>query len=429
MKQFDAVNAFVNASLDETIYMRPPPGQRGKGDKVPLLKKALYGLRKSPLLWQRHLTASLTGLGFDPVSQEPCVLINNGVIVFFYVDDIIVAYRKEQEGEAESFIEGLKAKYKLSGGEDIQWFLGIEVVRDRGTNRTWLSQSAYIDKIASLIDTDQPEKAPRVPMGPEEWNPYRGEATRQSVKRYQRKIGSLLYAAVITRPDVAFAVSRLSRFSLNPGPEHHQAADRILRYLTVNRGLALQYGGTEEFVVASDASFADDPSDRKSSQGFAMKLFGGLIAWRANKQDTVTTSTTEAELLALSQAAKEAIFTRRLLTSLKVSLDEDITRILCDNRQTIRLVSAEVAKLQTKLKHVDIHNHWLRQEVERGSISVEYVRSGEMIADGLTKALQAEKFEIFRRQVGLVDISERLKKRRTKELQEDDLEALLLGPR
>ena len=135
--------------------------------------------------------------------------------------------------------------------------------------------------------------------------------------------------------------------------------------------------------------------DRKSSQGFATKLFGGLIAWRANKQNTVTTSTTETELLALSQAAKEAIFTR-LLTSLKVTLYEDIMRILCDNGQTIRL------------------------GVERGSISVEYVRSGEMIADGLTKALQAEKFEIFRRQVGLVDISEKLRERRTKEFQEDD---------
>jgi hypothetical protein len=427
MKQYDAVNAFVNASIDEVIYMRMPPGRRGAGDKILLLKKALYGLRKSPLLWQRHLTASLKGLSFNPVPQEPCVLINNGIIVFFYVDDIIVAYRRRQEGEAQCLITGFQERYKLSGGDDIQWFLGIEVLRDRKARSTWLSQSSYIDKIASLVDSEG--KITKTPMSDVELMPYEGKATRQSIKKYQRKVGSLLYAAVITRPDVAFAVSRLARFNINPGPQHHDAADRVLRYLKTFRGLALQYGGDDEFVVASDSSFADNTQDRKSSQGFAMKLFGGLIAWRASKQDTVTTSTTEAELLALSQAVKEAIFTRRLLTSLKVSLDEDITRIMCDNQQTIRLVNAEVAKLQTKLKHVDIHNHWLRQEVEKGVITIEYVKSEDMIADGLTKALQTGKFEVFRDQVGLVDISERLMERRFKELQEDDLETLLLGPR
>jgi hypothetical protein len=249
------------------------------------------------------------------------VLINNGVIVFFYVDDIIVDYKRAHEAEAQQYIEGLKAKYQLSGGQDVQWFLGIEVIRERSTRRTWLSQSAYIDKITGLIDTEASMRGePRVPMGTEEYRPYQGEATKQSIKRYQRKVGSLLYAAVITRPDVAFAVSRLSRYALNPGPQHHQAVDRILRYLKKYRGLALQYGRNDDFTVASDASFADDPEDRKSPQGFAMTLFGGLIAWRASKQDTVTTSTTEAELLALSQAAKEAIFTRRLLINLGVSL-------------------------------------------------------------------------------------------------------------
>jgi hypothetical protein len=116
-----------------------------------------------------------------------------------------------------------------------------------------------------------------------------------------------LYAAVATRVDIAFAVSRLARFLTNPSPEHHAAADRVLSYLKRHRGLGLQLGGGDHFTVASDASFADNTLDRKSSQAYVMPLFGGVIGWRANKQNTVTTSTTEAELLALSQASKEGL--------------------------------------------------------------------------------------------------------------------------
>ena len=104
----------------------------------------------------------------------------------------------------------------------------------------------------------------------------------------------------------------------------------------------------QAFLCASDASFADNSTDRKSSQGYVMTLFGGPIAWRANKQDTVTTSSTEAELLALSQTAKEAIFLSRLFKAMQLDLDEPLV-IQCDNRQTIRLVYKESAKLQTKL--------------------------------------------------------------------------------
>ena len=101
------------------------------------------------------------------------------------------------------------------------------------------------------------------------------------------------------------------------------AANRVLLYLENTRGLGLQLGGDDDFIVYSDASFADNTIDRKSSQAYVMKLFGGLIGWRANKQSTVTTSTTEAELLALSQAAKEALYVSRLVTELSVKLEDN----------------------------------------------------------------------------------------------------------
>ena len=147
-----------------------------------------------------------------------------------------------------------------------------------------------------------------------------------------------------------------------------------------------------------------------------MKLFGRLVGWRANKQDTVTTSTTEAELLALSQSAKEALYVSRLITELSVRLDDQRIQIKCDNLQTIRLVTAEIALLQTKLRHVDIHNHWLRQEISSGQIVVDYTPSQDMLADGFTKALQNNAFSNFVQQLGLVDIQERLDQRCLQEL-------------
>ncbi|GAB1319505.1 Reverse transcriptase Ty1/copia-type domain-containing protein [Madurella fahalii] len=155
-----------------------------------------------------------------------------------------------------------------------------------------------------------------------------------------------------------------------------------------------------------------------------MKLFGGLIGWRANKQATVTTSTTEAELLSLAQATKEALFASRLIKELGVTLDSKQLNMWCDNKQTIRLINTEVATLQTRLRHVDIHNHWLRQAVERKQIRVDYTPTGDMLADGLTKALTAEMFKKFREQVGVVDLTDRIETRKLREMKEEDLDAL-----
>ena len=400
LKQYDVTNAFVHAALDREVYMRMPMGYRKPGT-VLRVNKALYGLRISPLLWQKHFTSTLTSLGFHVVPHEPCCMIKDGVFIFFYVDDIIVAYSKLKEEVAQQTIAELRKKYTITGGNDLQWFLGVEVIRHRDLRKIQLSQAAYADKISRLAD--KKDVRHDTPMAAVELKPREGLATASEINRYQRKIGSLLFAAVTTRPDIAFATSRLARFLMNPRPLHQEAADRVLLYLYNTKFRSLELGGDDCLEVASDASFADNTLDRKSSQGYTIKLFGGLIAWKASKQDTVTTSTTEAELLALSQVAKEAIFTSRLLRELDVELPESTITIHCDNTQTIQLINKEISKLQTKLRHVDIHNHWLRQEVARGVIRVEYIASTDMVADGFTKVLPANKWAGFLNQLGLVE--------------------------
>ena len=156
-------------------------------------------------------------------------------------------------------------------------------------------------------------------------------------------------------------------------------------YIQRSTCICFDGGYTVTFMCTSDALFADAIPDRKSSQGYVMMLFGGPIAWRANKQDTVITSSTEAEFLALSQTAKEAIFIQRLMNALCLSLNDcEPLTIQCDNRQTIRLLVDEAIKFQTKLRHVDIHSHWLRQEVQRDHVRIGWQPTAEMVADGLT---------------------------------------------
>ena len=401
--QYDVSNAFLHADIDRDIYMRMPRGYRKPGT-ILQLNKALFGLRISPLLWQKKFTSSLKKLGFKSIPHEPCCMIKGKVIVFFYVDDVVIAFYKREQQAAQDVVDQLQKEYTFTGGRDLQWFLGIEVIRDRQAKKIWLSQRAYVNKISRLVD--KKDLRHDTPMSTVELQPRTGLATPAEINRYQKKIGSLLYAAVTTRPDVAFATSRLARFLANPGQIHHDAADRVLLYLQSTANMALKLGGGEGFEVASDASFADNTLDRKSSQGYAIKLFGGMIAWRANKQETVTTSTTEAELLALSQVAKEAMFTKMLLYELGIQLDQTIT-IQCDNQQTIRLVNEEITQLQTKLRHVDIHNHWLRQEVERKKIQVVYAKTTDMIADGFTKALPVGQLGQFYEHLGLEDISDK----------------------
>ena len=150
-----------------------------------------------------------------------------------------------------------------------------------------------------------------------------------------------------------------------------------------------------------------------------MVLFGGVIRWHANKQNTVTTSTTEAELLSLSQGAKEGQYIKCLLDELRVRMDDQWIQIHCDNHQTICLVTEEIACLQTKLQHVNIHNHWLHQEIRDRKITVEHVFIKKMIANRLIKALSKSKFNEFLQQVNLVNILNKIAEQQASKLQKE----------
>ena len=412
IRQYDVSNAFVHADLLDLAYTEMPPGYRKPATILRVLK-AMYGLRESPQRWQKKFTRLLINLGMTQVPHEPCCFIKPGVIVFVYVDDFSVLTTRKRTQEGLDLVENLRQHIVITGGEERKWFLGIRVVRDRLNRKIWLSQASYVDKVVKRADNPVPARPPRTPMTSQELFPGDTQATMASTKRYQRKIGSILYLAINTRPDIAFAVSRLARHLQNPSELHHQAADRVIHYLYGTRSMALRLGGGEDLVVATDSSFADNTLDRKSSQAFAIKLFGGLIAWRANKQSTVATSSTEAELLAMSDGTKEVMFINYLVKELGVILDAASIRVECDNQQTIRLVTSDLPTLATRLRHVDIHNHWLRSVADQGVIEVVYTESAKMMADGLTKALTYQQLQRSREQLGMYDIQDMLQSTET----------------
>jgi len=146
-------------------------------------------------------------------------------------------------------------------------------------------------------------------------------------------VGSILYIAVTVRIDVARAAAQLSRFLTNPSPLHHKAANQCILYLYVTRFLAIEYNGDhkEAFVIASDASFADDPATRRLSYGYVMILFGGPISWRSGLQDIVTTSTTEAELLGVERITKKSYAVLRLIKDISLDLGTPL-KVYYDNQ-------------------------------------------------------------------------------------------------
>jgi hypothetical protein len=183
-------------------------------------------------------------------------------------------------------------------------------------------------------------------------------------------------------------------------------ANRVIAYLNdiKNFVIELSENFSEIFLCASDVAFADDELIRKNSNDYLFKLYDDSIDWRAVKQVTMTTFSIETELLILSQIAKKTIWWKRFFESIQYDSMKKLY-IRCDNRQILRVLKKEMLKLDTKLKHVDIHRHWLRQEIQTSRISVNWCSIAEMSIDDFIKMLFRQKHEEFLRQLHLIDIT------------------------
>jgi hypothetical protein len=212
-------------------------------------------------------------------------------------------------------------------------------------------------------------------------------------ERYRSALGSVMFAMLGTRPDIAFAVGLLGRFASRPGQVHWQAMKHLLRYLKGTTDFKLTYGQVKgsKLVGYSDADWAGDKQDRKSTSGYLYFLSGGPVTWRSKKQTTVALSSTEAEYIGLSEAAKEAMWLMQLASDLGINFPS--IKVFEDNQGSIFLADHPVSHQRTK--HIDVRYHFVRHLVVEGNLEIKYLPTEEMVADLMTKALPKDKHEKF----------------------------------
>ena len=211
---------------------------------------------------------------------------------------------------------------------------------------------------------------------------------------YRSAVGSLMYAAICTRPDIAVAVNQVARFCENPGPKHWAVVKQIMRYLkgTMEIGLTFDFESMEslELVGHSDSTYGDDIDTRQSTSGYSFFLNKSLLSWASRKQDTVTLSTTEAEYVAICESAKEAMFLRQIFQEIGFSVNT--TKIYGDNSASIDIGHGRGS--QKKMKHYIIRWHYVRERVANKDIEIIHMPGAENPADALTKCLAAPKFRL-----------------------------------
>jgi Reverse transcriptase (RNA-dependent DNA polymerase) len=300
--------------------MQEPPGYEEGEGQVKRLWKSLYGLKQARCKWYDALTHVLADLGLHVSQADPGVFrtqIGEHVLILaVHVDDCMIT-GSSPELIAE-YKRKLNARYALTDLGPIHWLLGIKIVRDRSARTISLSQSSYIDSILACFNLAN-AKAQSTPMvlnatySKEDSPVDASHAARMKKTLYREAISSLMYASIATCPDITFAISTLSQFLDNLGEAHWDAVKHVFHYLAGTKDLQLTYGGERHDLIRyTDADGASQPH-RHAISGYAFLIDGGAISWSSRKQEIVTLSTAEAEYVAATHIAKEAIWLRHLI--------------------------------------------------------------------------------------------------------------------
>ena len=299
--------------------------------------------------------------------------------------------------------DGMRQHIEVTDLGELHWMLGIEIQRDRQAGTIHLSQRAYLDSIIRRFHLNdlKPLSTPmdtQVRLSTEQAPQSAAEFAAMRDVPYREAVGALNWAALSTRPDIAFAVSTVARFASNPGPVHWEAVKRIYRYLAGTRNLWLSYGETRrtlEGYADADGSMAED---RRAITGYAFLIDGGAVSWSSKRQEIISLSTTESEYVAATHGMKEALWLRSLLSEVFRGF-KDATTLFSDNQSAITLTRDH--QYHTRTKHIDVRYHWIRWVIEQGSLRLVYCPTDDMVADVLTKALPSVKVKHFAAGLGL----------------------------
>ena len=386
----DVITAFLLGKLDEEIYMAQPEGFVAKGMKAGMvcrLLRSIYGLKQASRVWNRRLHRFLIRIGFIQSKADPCLYVNHKrkIWITIWVDDLLIAGK--DGNEIACIKKQLGDEFEMKDLGLIKHFLGMRITRE---NRSIsIDQTGYIRAILERfgMEASKPVSTP-LATGSRLVKAI-DDDSNVDLKLYQGIIGSIMYAMLCTRVDLAFAIQQLSQFNSKPTNAHLQAAKRALRYLQRTQNVGLKYNAeiTTPVQAYCDADYGAG-EDRKSISGYAFMLAGSAISWQAKKQTTVALSTVESEYHALAQAIKEAIWLQNLFKDL--NMEKYAPRVInCDNQGAIALAKNPTHHARTK--HVDIELHFIRDHVELGTIELKYCPTDDMIADIMTKALARDR--------------------------------------
>ena len=415
-RQVDYVQAFPQATLpkEDNIFMEIPDGYTSDGEtkrtKVLKLIKNIYGLKQAAFHWNELLRSGLEKLGFQQSKIDPCLFLKDKIICAIYVDDTI--FLSESDEIIDKHISALKAlNFDLTDEGDIDAFLGVQVERSLNkktgkVSHIKMSQPGLTQTICETLGLKPKEsQGKETPASSPPLHAHENGAERIEKWNYRSVIGMLIYLARNTRPDIEYAVHQCARFQLNPKRAHESAVKRIGRYLlyTMDQGIQFtpdftQMDNLECFV---DADFAgdyakelhEDPNNCKSRTGCVIKFANCPITWFSRRQELITLSTTEAEYVALSTAAREVLPMRELFIELQqyLKLGKLTPKIRCtmfeDNASCEQL--AKSPKMNPRTKHIAIKYHHFRQAVKDGYLVIDRVGTKDQLADIFTKPVPA----------------------------------------
>lgn len=403
LMQLDVKNAFLNGDLKEDVYMDIPPGLEGSfpSGKVCKLQKSLYGLKQSPRAWFARFTNSVIKCGYTQSQADHTMFIKRSekkiAVLIVYVDDIILT--GDHTEELTKLKKFLAHEFEIKDLGDLKFFLGMEVARSKmGIAVTQRKYTLDLLKETGMLGC----KPVDTPMDPYKKIGMEKDSLPVDKGRYQRLVGRLIYLSH-TRPDISFPVSMVSQFMNYPTEEHMGAVNRILRYLkmTPGKGLLFKKDDSQKVEVFTDADWAGDITDRRSTSGYCSYVCGNLVTWRSKKQSVVSRSSAEAEYRALALGICEGMWIRRFLKELGI-MEEISIRMLCDNQAAISIAKNPVHHDRTK--HIEIDRNFISEKVDNGTIELVYTPSRDQIADILTKALPKSSFDELNTKLGMYNL-------------------------
>ncbi|CAM8947776.1 unnamed protein product [Rhodiola kirilowii] len=397
--QMDVKSAFLNGVLCEEVYVAQPKGFEDPHypDRVYKLKKALYGLKQAPRAWYERLTQFLISMGYTRGGIDKTMFVRKDnkhfIIAQIYVDDIV--FGSNSQKMVDEFVAQMQNEFQMSMVGEMNYFLGLQVVQSK--EGIFLTQAKYARNLVKKFGLDKATHkrtpaATHVKITKDD----AGNSVDQTL--YRSMIGSLLYLTA-TRPDICQAVGVCARYQADPKESHLLQVKRIIKYVSGTSDHSLWYTrDTSGCIVGySDADWAGNIEDRKSTSGGCFFVGNNLVSWFSKKQNSISLSSTEAEYMAAGSCCAQMIWMKQMLK--EVGLDQNTMTLYCDNMSAISISKDPVQHSRTK--HIDIRHHFIRELVEDKVISLIHMPTEKQLADILTKPLDAERFETLRSALGL----------------------------